>query len=176
MPADVISTEAERVDNALLHDYLTCKVSLEEPKIWSMDPNFALGNICGYDEQRVRMPWGCPNYDDDGDKMIESDDIPTASRQWRTATELGTFDCATSDVDGYEGDNGNDADSDEVEDELQTDDGSTQNQEDWGHSTWDWGHSTKECNDWTVNFRPVRYNNGEANAMASDVSEVKTVL
>jgi hypothetical protein len=32
------------------------------------------------------------------------------------------------------------------------------------------------CEDWTVYFRPVKYNNGEANAMASEVSKAKTVL
>jgi hypothetical protein len=30
--------------------------------------------------------------------------------------------------------------------------------------------------DWTVYFRYVKYNNGEANATASDVYEAKTVL
>jgi len=36
--------------------------------------------------------------------------------------------------------------------------------------------STRECEDCTVYFRPVKYDNGEANATASDVSEAKTVL
>jgi hypothetical protein len=39
-----------------------------------------------------------------------------------------------------------------------------------------WGHSTRQCEDWTVYFRPVKYDTGEANAMASEVSEVKTLL
>ena len=64
---------------------------------------------------------------------------------------------------------GDDADADEEEEPSPADDGSTQNVEDWGHST-------RECEDWTVYFRPVKYDNGEANAMASDVSEAKTVL
>jgi hypothetical protein len=38
------------------------------------------------------------------------------------------------------------------------------------------GHCTRECEDWTVYFRPVQYDNGKANATASDVSEVKTVI
>jgi hypothetical protein len=40
----------------------------------------------------------------------------------------------------------------------------------------DWGHITRECEVWTVYFRSVKYNNCEANAKASDVSEAKTVL
>jgi hypothetical protein len=40
----------------------------------------------------------------------------------------------------------------------------------------DWGYSTRECEDWTVYLRPVKYDNGEANATASDVWQAKTVL
>jgi hypothetical protein len=40
----------------------------------------------------------------------------------------------------------------------------------------DCGHSTRVCEDWTVDFRPVIYDNGEANATTGDVSEAKTVL
>jgi len=72
-------------------------------------------------------------------------------------------------ADGYEGEDGDDADADVEEDALQADDGSTQNVEDWGHST-------RECEDWTVYFRHVKYDNGEANPTASYVSEAKTVL
>jgi hypothetical protein len=39
-----------------------------------------------------------------------------------------------------------------------------------------WGHSTRECEDWTVYFRDVKYDNGGANATASDVWEANTVL
>jgi len=53
--------------------------------------------------------------------------------------------------------------------ESLADDGSMQNVEDWRYST-------RECDNWTVYFRPEKYNNSEANAMASDVSEAKTVL
>jgi hypothetical protein len=80
-------------------------------------------------------------------------------RMWRTEGIVG-------DVDGYEYD---DADADGEEQASQSDDGSTQNVEDWGHST-------REIDDWTVYFRHVKYDNGEANATASDVSEAKTVL
>jgi len=82
-------------------------------------------------------------------------------RMWRTDLE-------TSDVDGYECEDGDDADTDAEEEASQADDGSTPNVEDWGHST-------RECEDWTVYFRHVKYVNGEANATASDVSEAKTL-
>jgi len=39
MPAMVISVEAVRVDNAILLDYLTSDVVLEESEIESTDPN-----------------------------------------------------------------------------------------------------------------------------------------
>jgi len=81
------------------------------------------------------------------------------------------IDLGPSDVDGYEGEDGDDADADadDEEEASQVNDGSTQNVED----SW---HSTRQCEDWTVYFRPVKYDNGEANAMASQVSEAKTVL
>jgi len=49
---------------------------------------------------------------------------------------------------------GDDADADEDEEASLADDGSMQNVEDWGHST-------RECEDWTVYFRPVKYDNGQ---------------
>ena len=56
-------------------------------------------------------------------------------RRRQPTTEPERFDLATSDVDRYEGDDGDDADADEVHEALPADDGSTQNVEDWGHST-----------------------------------------
>jgi len=121
------------------------------------------------DELQFGIPGGSDNYDAEGDEIVQSDAIPTASR-WRWATtKFERFDLGTSDVDRYEGDDGNIADDDEEEETSQADDESTQNFVDWGHSTW-------ECEDWTVYFKPVKYDNGEANATASDISEVKTVL
>jgi len=78
-------------------------------------------------------------------------------------------DLKTSEVDRYEGEDGDDADTAQQEDELPDDDGSMQNVDDWGHST-------SECEDWRVYFRTVKYNIGEANAKASNVSNAKTVL
>ena len=79
------------------------------------------------------------------------------------------FNLGTSYVDGYEGEDGDDADAHEDEETSETDDGSMQNVE---HR----GYSTREGENWTVYFRPVQYNNGEANATASIMSKVKTVL
>ena len=56
--------------------------------------------------------------------------ITTASQRRQPTTDLQRFDLGTSDVDGYEGNDGNDADADEEEDASLADDGSTQNVED----------------------------------------------
>jgi len=167
-PAKVISTEAVCVDNAILLDYLTSEVALEEPEIGSTDAYIPIDNICTDDELHFGMPGGCEDYDEEGDDIEERDTIPTAS-QWRWATtEHARFDLGTSDVDGYVGkvgDGGNDADADEEEVASEADDGLTQTLEDWGYST-------RQCENWTVYLRSVKYNNGEVNAMANDVSEV----
>jgi len=57
---------------------------------------------------------------------------------------------------------------DERKEAWQADDGTTQDVDEGGHST-------GECEDWMVYFRPVKYDNSEANAMNSDVFKVKTV-
>jgi len=49
-------------------------------------------------------------------------------------------DLGPRDVNGYEGEDGDNVDVDEEEEASQADDGSTQNVEDWGHST-------SECED-----------------------------
>jgi hypothetical protein len=112
------------------------------------------------------MPGGSGDFEDEGDKSLA---IPTASRRRRAVTELERFDLVTSEVDGYEGKDGDGVDVDEEEEASQADDGSMPNVEDCGHST-------RECEDWTVYFRRVKYDNGGANATASNVSEAKTVL
>jgi hypothetical protein len=58
---------------------------------------------------------------------------------------------------------------DEEEKASQVNDGSTQNLEDWVYST-------REYDDWTVYCRQVKYDNGDANATTSNVSEAKTLL
>jgi hypothetical protein len=81
---------------------------------------------------------------------------------------MGRTDLGSSDVGRHECEDGDHADTVAEEEALQADDGSTQNVEDWGRCT-------RECENWTVYFRHVKYVNGEVNAMASDVSEAKTI-
>jgi hypothetical protein len=126
-PAVVISVEAARVDNAILLDYLTSEVALEEPEIGSTDRNIPIDNNCTDDELHFGMPGGSVDFEDERD---ESDVIPTASRRRRAVTELERFALGTSDVDGYEGEDGDDADADEEEEASQANDGSTLNVED----------------------------------------------
>jgi hypothetical protein len=76
------------------------------------------------------------------------------------------FELRTSIGDRYGGEDGDDVD--EEEKPSQANHGSMQN-------VVEWWHSTRECEDWTVYFRPVKYNNTEANATASDVSAAKTI-
>jgi len=135
-PAVVISVEAARVDNAILLDCLASEVALEEPEIGCTDRNIPIGNNCTDDELDFGMPGGSGDFEDDGDESDDRDAIPTASRRRRPATELERFDLETSDIDGYEGEDGDDADADadadadEKEEASQVDDGSTQNLED----------------------------------------------
>ena len=135
-PAMVISTDAASVDNAILLAYLTSEVEFEEPEISSTDPNIPIDNNCTDDELHFGIRGGSGDFEDEGDKSDERDAIPPASQRRRPATELERFDLGTSDVNRYEGEDGNDADADEdVEEEaLQADDGSTQNVENRGHS------------------------------------------
>jgi len=175
-PADVISTEAAREANAIVPDYFTSKVELEEPEIGSTDPNIQIDINCTDEELHFRMPGGSEHYEDDGHKIDVSDAIPTASWRRRATTELERLNLGTSDVDGYEGNDGDHADANEEEEASQADDGSMLHLEDWGHCIWDWGQSTRVHEDWTVYFRPVKNDHGEANATASNVSAAKTVL
>jgi hypothetical protein len=88
---------------------------------------------------------------------------PTMDQRRMLRADLGT-----RQVDWYEYEDSNDADMDAEEEALQANNGSTQNVEDLGHSA-------RECEDWTVYFRHVKYVNGKANAMASNISEAKTI-
>jgi len=129
-PAVVISVEAARVDNAIAFDYMTSEVALDEPEIGSTDPNIPIGNNCTDDELDVGMPEGSGEYNDEGYESDVRDAIPTASRRRRPPTELHRFDLLSSDVDGYEGEDGDDAFAEGDEEASQADEGSTQNVED----------------------------------------------
>jgi len=148
-PVEVISREAAPVDNAILRDYLTSRVALEEPEIGSTDQHIPIDNDCTDDKLHFGTPGGSDDYVDDGDEIDESDAIPTASQRRRAATERERFDLGTSDVDRYQGDEGDNADDDEEEEASQADDESTQNLEDWGHST-------RVREDRTVYLRPEK--------------------
>jgi hypothetical protein len=76
-PAVVISMEAARVDNAILLDYLTSEMALEEPEIRSTDSKIAKDNNCTDNELHFGMQGGSGDFADEGD---ESDAIPNASR------------------------------------------------------------------------------------------------
>jgi hypothetical protein len=126
-PAVVISMEAAHVDNAILLDYLNSEVALEEPEIGSIDSNIKIANNCTDDELYFGMAGGSRDIEDERD---ESDAIPTASQRRRAPTELERFDVRTSDVDGYEVEDRDDAYAHEEEQPSQAEDGSTQNVED----------------------------------------------
>ena len=144
-------------------------MALEEPDNESTDPKIQIGNNCIDAELHFGMAGGCDDYDHEGNKIDESDHVPSTSWWWRAATELEMFDQGTSDVDVYEGHHGDHAHGDQEEDASQADDGSPQTLEDWGYST-------RDCEDWTAYYRPVEYDNGKANATASDVRKAKIVL
>jgi len=168
-PAVVISKEVAGVENSIPLDYLTLEAALADPEIGSTDPNMPIDIKCTNYKLHFGMPGGSGDYEDEGDEHNEGHTLPTA-RQWRpAATVLRWFDLGSSEVDRHEGDDGDNASEDEEEAGSQADDGSTQNVDDWGHSS-------REYEDWTVYFRPVKYNSRKANALASDVSEAKTVL
>jgi hypothetical protein len=127
-PAVVISVEAAHVDNAMLLDYLTSEVALEESDIGRTDPNIPLDNNCTDDKLHFTLPGGSRQFEVEGDKIDKHEAIPTASRQQRGATELEWYELGTSAVDGYEGEDGDDVDVDEEEEASQADDESTQNE------------------------------------------------
>jgi hypothetical protein len=131
-PAVVISVEAAPINNAILFDYLASEVALEEPEIGSTDPNIPIDNNCTDDKLHFGMRGSSRDYEDEGDERDDPNAIPTASRRGRPATELERFDLGTCDLDGYAGEDGDDADADAdgVEESSQVEDGSTQNVED----------------------------------------------
>jgi len=132
MPAVVIGMEAPRVDNAILLEHLISEVAVEEPEIRSNDPNIPIDNNCTDDKLHFWVPGGRRDYYDEGDESDKCDDNPTGSRRQQPATKLGRFDLGTTDVDGYEREDGDDADAEvyEEEDASQANDGSTQNVQD----------------------------------------------
>ena len=72
-PAVFISMEAACVDNAILLDYLTSKVALEEPEIGRADPTIPIDNISTNDELHFGMGVGSGYYADQVDKSDDAD-------------------------------------------------------------------------------------------------------
>ena len=105
-------------------------MALEEPEIRITDPIIPIDNNCTDHELHSRMSGGSGDYQEEGDESYKRDVIPTASWHRWAAIELKRFDLGTSDVDRYEGKDGDDADADEEEEASQADDRSTQGMED----------------------------------------------
>ena len=114
----VISVEPAHVDNAILPDDLTSEVALEQPEIGRSDQNIPINNHYTNDKRDFGIPGGSRNYQDDNDKSDKCNAIPTASRRRRPITGLERFDVGTSDINGSEGENGDDAAGDEDEEEV----------------------------------------------------------
>jgi hypothetical protein len=111
----VNSTGQAHVGNAILLEYSTSELALEQAEITSTDLNIPIDNNCMDDELHFRMPGGCEDYHDEGDEIDKIDANRTASWRQRAATELERVDLGTSDEDGYEGNDGEDVDPDEEE-------------------------------------------------------------
>jgi len=76
--AVVISVEAAGVDIAILLDYLTSEVVLEEPEIGSTDLNILIDNNWMDDELHIELPLGRRDYEDEGNESDMHNAIPTA--------------------------------------------------------------------------------------------------
>jgi hypothetical protein len=112
IPAEVIRTEAVHIDNAILLDYLTSNVALEEAMIESSDPYILLYNHYPDDMLHFGLPCGSKDWDNESDTIDESYAIPTTCwRRW-AETEFQKFELRTCDVNRYESDNGCNADPD----------------------------------------------------------------
>jgi len=131
-PAVVISIEAAPLDNAIILDCLAGEVVLEEPEIGCTGPNIPIVYDCTDEELHFRMAEGRGDHQNEGDESDDQDTIRSASRPQCPATKHQRLYLVTSVVDGYEGEDGDnaDADADGEEESSQVDDGSTQNVED----------------------------------------------
>jgi len=130
MPAVVISMKAACVDNAILLNYLTSERTLEEPEIGRTGTNILIDITCMDNEQHFRMPGDSGDCEDEGDDRNKRIAIPTTCWRRQPITKLNSIDQYTGTIDGYESDNGDNAEANEEEDLLQVDDRSTQNSKD----------------------------------------------
>jgi len=110
-PAVMIRVKAARVNNAILDDYLASVVALEEPVIRSTDQNIPVDNNCTDDKLHFGMPGGSGDYEDEGSKRYDREAVPTGSQRRQAVMGLEMFDLGTSQDDGYEGEDIDDADA-----------------------------------------------------------------
>jgi len=80
-PAMVISVSAAPVDDAILLEYLTSDVVLEEPQFGRGDPNIPIDNNCMDVEPHFGLPGGSGHYEDESDESDQRDAIACASRR-----------------------------------------------------------------------------------------------
>jgi hypothetical protein len=79
-PAMLSRVEAAPVDNAILRDYLTCDVALQEPEIGSADPDIPIDKNCTDDKLHSGMPEGSENFENEGDGSDDDDAILTPTQ------------------------------------------------------------------------------------------------
>jgi len=128
--AMVIRLVAARVGNGIHLDHLTSEVALEDAEIGSTDPKILIDNNCTDYKLYFGIAGGSGDHDDEGDKSDKRNAIATARRRQRAATKLETFCLESNDVDGHEGEDGDNENVDDEEEASQANDGSTQNVED----------------------------------------------
>jgi len=125
--------EAAHIDNAVLLDYLSSEVALDDPEIRITEPIVLIHNNCPNDNLHFGMPRDSKDFQDAGNESDKRKASATASRQQQLRTVVEWFNLETSDDNWDGGEAGNDAD--EVKVASEADDGSTQNVADWGHGT-----------------------------------------
>jgi hypothetical protein len=77
MPAVVSSVEVARIGNAILLDWMTSEVPLEEPAIGSTNPNIQVDNNCMDDKLHLGMRAGSGDIKDESDERDERNAIET---------------------------------------------------------------------------------------------------
>jgi len=117
MPAVVLSVDSVQVDNAILPDYLALEVMFEEPYIGSTDPIISRHDYYQDDKLKFRIPGGSRDYEDEYYECEMCEALPTTSHQRQPPTELERFHLGSSDIDGYDVEDGDNMDADVDEEE-----------------------------------------------------------
>jgi len=98
-PAGILSMKAAPVEIAILLEYFTSEVALEELQIGSTDPTFQIETKWTDDKLHFGMPGGRGDHNNEGGESDKRDVILTGSWWWRATNELTRFDCGLSDLD-----------------------------------------------------------------------------